>query len=61
MAEEPDETEEAPEEPKPGRHRSPICEDCWPDGWPMNSGSASCAHGDWSRKVPAAERKWAGE
>lgn len=29
-----------------------ICEDCWPDGWPENSGSAACVHGEWSRVVP---------
>jgi hypothetical protein len=31
----------------------PICLECWPGGWPENSGSASCSHGDWSRTVPA--------
>lgn len=46
-----------PEPSAHGRHRAPICDECWPDGWPRNSGSAACAHGEYSRKVPPAERK----
>ena len=37
-----------------------ICDECWPDGWPFNCGSAACEHGEWHRKVPVAERKAAG-
>ena len=27
----------------------PICEDCWPDGWPDKDVAATCGHGEWSR------------
>ncbi|MFE5369246.1 hypothetical protein [Streptomyces mirabilis] len=36
--------------------RRGICHQCWPNGWPYNSSSASCAHGDWVRSVPKAEK-----
>lgn len=32
----------------------PICETCWPDGWPLYGTSASCDHGQWSRSDGAA-------
>jgi hypothetical protein len=32
-----------------------ICKQCWPRGWPAESGrSASCVHGQWSRDLPAS-------
>ena len=34
---------------------APICDVCWPDGWPTpDTDAASCIHGQWSRTLPSA-------
>lgn len=36
----------APPEPKAD---AAICRQCWPNGWPANTTTAGCAHGNWTR------------